>query len=119
MVGKKIKAETLDDDLGGFVNPGAAEAPAAVSVRVAGDPAGRDVAYFWPESMNRYDVDTRDQAEILCGWVGETRHLRRQIDRVVPVLRDRGMSWGEIGWCTGMSDEGARKRWGADKDPTA
>ena len=41
----------------------------------------------------------------------DAAELQREIDRTVVRLRSQGASWAAIGWLTGMTDNGARKRW--------
>jgi hypothetical protein len=35
-----------------------------------------------------------------------------QLDECVAAARSAGLSWASIAWCVGLSEAGARKRWG-------
>lgn len=101
----------LDED----VVPGNVEPDViAEGVRVVIGEAG---ASFWPVTFDRLPAETRELAQLVGEWVAMRRDLRRRIDATVPELREGGMSWGQIGFLVGISDEGARQRWG-EKTPT-
>lgn len=70
------------------------------------------VAMFWPVSFDRLSPEARDAAEEVMHCVGQRRALSARIDATAPELRELGLSWGQIGWLVGMSDEGVRQRWG-------
>lgn len=69
-------------------------------------------ATFWPVSFDRLPAETRQLAELVGEWVATRRELSARIDATVDALRDGGMSWGQIGFLVGYTDEGARQRWG-------
>lgn len=43
--------------------------------------------------------------------VREITKLQEEIDETVTEAREMGLSWATIGWCVGLTAEGARKKW--------
>lgn len=43
--------------------------------------------------------------------VREITKYQDAIDRSVEEAREMGLSWATIGWCVGLTAEGARKKW--------
>lgn len=76
------------------------------------------VAYFWPATFDRLPAESRELATELMVLAGQRRALGREIDGLADHMHSScGFSWGQIGWCLGMSADGARKRW-RENDPT-
>jgi hypothetical protein len=66
-----------------------------------------------PRSLRRHqDRETQEAISDLQHLALEMQKISMQIDELVPILREMGVSWGGIGWCVNMTENGAAKRWG-------
>ena len=69
-------------------------------------------ALMMPTSIRR----KLDQEGLLVGAdlqhaVREITKLQEFIDTTVQEAREMNLSWATIGWCVGLTAEGARKKW--------
>lgn len=46
----------------------------------------------------------------------EVRRLEAESEEMVSMLRQSGASWSVVGWCCGITGEGARLRYGSRQD---
>lgn len=76
-------------------------------------------AYFAPAGMRRATPAQRRIAAAIQDQVGMNIAVLARLDELVDEARALRMSWNVIGWLTGMTAEGARKRWSDDDSPTA
>lgn len=74
------------------------------------------VAMLKPPGFDRLDPDVRAALVDVMMLVGQRRALGREIDQAVRHLRGHGVSWGVLGWCVGLTSEGARRRWGEESE---
>jgi len=71
------------------------------------------IAAFRPQSWDRLSPEVRQALGDVMLLAGQRRHLADQIGEIVVHLHGHGVPWSAIGWATGMTAEGARRRWGA------
>lgn len=65
-----------------------------------------------PVAFDRMSPGLRSLAGQMIQNIGAQRSLVTDLDEMVGHARAHGMSWGSIGWCTGISAQAAQKRWG-------
>lgn len=74
--------------------------------------AGKARLGFMPKSMlgtmnsQRIEIVGELQEQVMA-----IREAQDRVDHLVHHARDAGMSWAAIGWCTGLTSEGARLKW--------
>jgi hypothetical protein len=69
--------------------------------------------YYVPESWKLTDAQEVEVRMAQHIWAKITTE-RKNLDRLVPLMRESGLSWSRVGWCFGLTAEGARQRWGTD-----
>jgi hypothetical protein len=106
----------LDDMNEQLVDPKLAEIDGG-SVQLVMPRDGSGV-FFAPPGFDRMTARQKRVVRRICTTVAARRELAQEIEAMVPEARAEGSSWGVIGWCTGMTAEGARQRWGVDNTPT-
>jgi len=86
-----------------------------VAVRVGTDEFGVRTAYFLPVRLR--NANPRQQGLIRDVQQVVRRHVDvlAELGVLVADMRQSGLSWDSIGWCVGLSGDGARKRWGGSK----
>lgn len=83
-------------------------------VAITVGPDGR--AFFLPAALRRATPRQRRVMQGIQDRVAANVAILAQLDELVADARAAGLSWHSIGWLTGMSAQGARKRW-ADESP--
>src|SRR5450830_1307320 len=78
--------------------------PEGVVLGVAGG-----VASVLPRSLQNLAPDAKQAAGRLQLLANHREDIEEQIDHAVAVARCLGVSWPAIGWCLGVTGEGARK----------
>jgi hypothetical protein len=86
-----------------------------MQVRTRGD--GTRDAIFWPVGWAKLSEHGRELVSDIQHLVLERQRRLEQLDALVAELRAEGASWTVIGWCTGMTQQAAHKRWGPEKEP--
>ena len=64
-----------------------------------------------PATMARLTAGDRELLDTLAEHLAEVRALEEHAAALVLELRSRGVPWSVIGWASGLTDEGARRRW--------
>ncbi len=80
-------------------------------VAIIRDPQGR--AALLPRSVAKLGPVLGGEVRGLLESAAELQERQAAIADRVGDLRDRGVSWGVIGWAVGTTSEAARKRWGS------
>jgi hypothetical protein len=70
------------------------------------------IAGFRPVAFGRMSPALQELAGEMILNIGTQRRLSTEFDSMVDHARRHGMSWGSIGWCAGMTAQGAQNRWG-------
>jgi hypothetical protein len=106
-MGKRVVGEALE--VASAIGNDEDHGDIAVEIRTLRD--GTRDAVFWPAGWARLDSDGRELVSELQHAVADRARLLDQIDGLVSELRNCGASWTVIGWCTGMTQQAAHKRW--------
>lgn len=67
-----------------------------------------------PAAIRRLEGEDRATVAAMMRAAAEVERAQAGLSDVVATARDRGLSWAAIGWATGRTGEGARRRWGAE-----
>lgn len=73
-------------------------------------------AFFVPERLRNASPRQRALMQSIQDRVRANVTILAQLDELVAEARAAGLSWASIGWCVGLSEAGARKRWGGAGD---
>jgi hypothetical protein len=114
MATKRRGERQVDDlDVGANIGNGdPGQEAEGVAVRVGTDEFGVRTVYFLPVRLR--NANPRQQGLIRDVQQVVRRHVDvlAELDVLVADMRQSGLSWDSIGWCVGISGQGARKRWG-------
>lgn len=66
-----------------------------------------------PAAVGRLSRGQQDRVADLQEHALRLEEMTGHLDELVLEARSAGVSWALIGWSVGMSDEGARRRWGS------
>lgn len=69
-----------------------------------------------PKSLRRLGVNGREALADVQLVAGKIDELHELLAGSIADAREVGVPWSGIAWATGMSIEGARRRWGAGSD---
>jgi hypothetical protein len=86
-----------------------------VAVVTETDEVGDRTAYFMPVRLRNASPRQRGLIRDVQQVVRRHAAALAELDVLVADMRESGLSWHSIGWCVGISDEGARKRWGGSE----
>lgn len=89
--------------------PGNAEQVEPVTVTLSHD----GIAAMRPQSWDRLAPEQRQALGDVMLLAGQRRQLAAEIGEIVQHLKHHGVPWSAIAWSTGMTAEGARRRWGS------
>lgn len=99
----------MDPDFDDVVTIGSPDYEGDVMLVTDGERCG-----IMPKSFKRLPDDVQALVMDLEGEARALMRARESIDELVPVLRDLGVPWGLIGFCTGLTEAACRKRWGGE-----
>ncbi len=112
MVSRKRQPD--DVDVASHIGNDQHDGDVAVHIRTMLD--GSSDSIFWPVGWARLDDYGRELVSQIQHTVIQRERLLAELDGLVEDLRNEGASWTVIGWCTGMTQQAAHKRW-ADSSP--
>ncbi len=112
MAGSKRRPD--DVDVASHIGNGEYDGELALSVRTM--PDGSRSAIFWPVGWGKLDDYGRELVSDIQHTVMDRQRLLVELDGLVQELRNAGASWTVVGWCTGMTQQAAHKRW-AESSP--
>jgi hypothetical protein len=69
---------------------------------------------FVPRSVGRLTGDALDVASEIQEVVVRIREDQERLEVLVREGREIGVSWAAIGWCVGVTAQGAQQRWGGE-----
>lgn len=69
-----------------------------------------------PKSAGRLSGEGRSLMAELQATVYEIRERQDRVEGLVGMMREAGVSWALIGWCLGVTGDGARRRWGGEAE---
>jgi len=69
---------------------------------------------FVPRSVERLEGEALELTIEAQEVVLSIREGQERLDLLVEAMREVGVSWAAIGWCVGVSPQGAQQRWGRD-----
>jgi len=71
-----------------------------------------------PVSYRRLSAPARDAVQGVQEAATAIRAWQAQLEERVLAARDEGVSWDLLGWSVGTTGSAARKRWGAEPEPS-
>jgi hypothetical protein len=110
MATKRRTAQPIDDvDIASVL--GNDEIPGDVTLSVQTLENGSRDSVFWPAQLGKLSGEAREVVSAIEHVVIARQRLLRELDGLVEELRSYGASWTVVGWCTGMTQQAAHKRW--------